>query len=308
MPRLIDDLRSGGASLQMPWFVAPRLEDDWEKHTSRVMDLLRGDEQLPVLLIDNVSEYYFQSEQEHWDLVDDFPNLAPPFQQWWSEFKLPPRIHSKEKGDTDMSHLVHNGRVGVLATATDAKEANGEGIPEAAKWILWCELFVDFGERHCTAQGTHGSIFLCIDEHGVLVDRPSMQSFDGGSHADVMRSYMTWLYPMLLAVCFLHCKNVIIVDNSVAPKLAKRYRERHGVTPRPFKTLVIEPLKKILRTEGRSGSVGLAKAMHICRGHFKDYRQGRGLFGKYHQLVWQPMLVRGSKGEKAPAREIEVKL
>jgi hypothetical protein len=48
--------------------------------------------------------------------------------------------------------------------------------------------------------------------------------------------------------------------------------------------------------------------MHICRGHFKDYREGRGLFGKYHQLVWHPSLVRGTKGDKPAAREIEVKL
>ena len=47
-----------------------------------------------------------------------------------------------------------------------------------------------------------------------------------------------------------------------------------------------------------------------CRGHFRDYREGRGLFGKYKQLVWTPMGLRGGreKGEKTPAREMEIKV
>jgi len=42
--------------------------------------------------------------------------------------------------------------------------------------------------------------------------------------------------------------------------------------------------------------------------HFRDYREGKGLFGKYHQIVWTPMGVRGTKGKDAPAREIMVKI
>ena len=49
----------------------------------------------------------------------------------------------------------------------------------------------------------------------------------------------------------------------------------------------------------------MTRAMHICREHFKDYRQGKGLFGRYHQLVWQPAIVRG---EPPTPREYEVKL
>ena len=74
-----------------------------------------------------------------------------------------------------------------------------------------------------------------------------------------------------------------------------------------YKTLVIEPLKAILRNEGRAHEHGLQKAMHICRGHFADYTQGRGLFGKYHGKYWMPSTVRGTKGKSAP-REIEVKV
>jgi hypothetical protein len=309
MPRLIDDLRAD-RRIGMPWFIAPHLEAEWQKHTRQVLDLL-SEPQLPVLLLDNVADYlYTGSDQEHWDLRDDFPNLAPPYPQFWAEHRMPTKIHSREKGDTDVTRFVQHGRIGALITAVDPKQARIEGpVPENVRWILWCELFVDYGDRAMGIQGSHGAVFFAIDSEGVLVDRPWMQSFTGGQHADEMRSYISWFNPTLLAISFLHCKNVTVVDNRVPVPLAKKYRARHGgASPCSYKTLVIEPLKKILRSEGQSDRVGVQKALHICRGHFKDYREGRGLFGKYHQLVWQPSIVRGSKGKSAPPREIQVKI
>jgi len=125
-----------------------------------------------------------------------------------------------------------------------------------------------------------------------------------------LKCFISFYHPTLLAVCFLHCKNVKIVEETVDKPLAKKYRERTGIQPTPYKTLVIEPLKQILRTEGRSGEVGIQRAMHICRGHFADYTDGKGLFGKYHGRFWIPATVRGTKrgGEKPPAREIEVRV
>ena len=308
MPRLIDDLRAPNARVQMPWFIAPHKGRAWEEHTAKLHEMLR-DPSLPVLLIDNVADYYFTaSDQENWDLTKDFPNLAPPFPQFWFEHKMPRLIHSKEKGDTAVSDLIPSGRVGGLITALTRDQMNLEGAPDNVKWVLWCELFIDFGRRGIAADGSHGLTFFAVDAEGRLVDRPWMQALADGEHNEHMRNYMIWFNPALLAISFLHCKNVKLVDNTVDKPLAKKYKQRHGVEPCAYKTLVIEPLKQILRNEGRSGEVGIAKAMHICRGHFRDYREGRGLFGKYHQLVWTPAMVRGTKGAQAPPREIEVKV
>jgi hypothetical protein len=81
MPRLIDDIRTAG-KLAMPGFVAPYYESAWAGLVGKLWDLLT-DPELPVLLIDNVSAYYFTSDQEYWDLRNDFPNLAPPYPQFW---------------------------------------------------------------------------------------------------------------------------------------------------------------------------------------------------------------------------------
>ena len=54
-------------------------------------------------------------------------------------------------------------------------------------------------------------------------------------------------------------------------------------------------MTRILDTEGGIGrGGGLKQALHICRGHFKDYRDGRGLFGKHKGLYWWEQNVRGS--------------
>lgn len=309
MPRLIDDIRAAG-KLAMPWFVSSH-EREWVRQAQLLSDLLH-DPQLPVLLIDNVADYYFGSDQEHWDLVDDFPNLAPPFPQFWTEHRIPATIHSKERGDSDISRIIQRGRVGALITGLNPSEVKGEGLPENVRWILWCELFIDYGRLHDgTVDGPHGSTFLCIDEHGVLIGHPWMQSLSDPQHNEAMKAFMTWFNPSFLAMSFLHCKNVTIVEERMPKPLAKKFRAKHpGLEPAPYKTLVIEPLKQILRTQGGATDkgVGLKRAMHICRGHFKDYRQGPGLFGKYHQLVWQPSLVRGTKSGAAAPRQMEVKV
>jgi len=40
-------------------------------------------------------------------------------------------------------------------------------------------------------------------------------------------------------------------------------------------------------------SVSQVLPLHITRGHFKDYRDGKGLFGKYQGLFWWDQHVRG---------------
>ena len=310
MPRLIDDMRAPGARWQKPHFVQPDKEQAWRKIVEYVHGAIK-DPALPVLLIDNVADYYYASDQEYWDLRRDFPNLAPPYPAFWVESKMARKIHSKECGDTDMASIVPHGRIGSLIHGLDPAAWTGQDIPENTRWILWCELFIDYGERDATVTGPHGSMFMCVDSDGAIIETPWIQSLTDEKYHPYVRSYITFLYPAFLAMSFLHCKNVTVVEEQVPKPLAKKYAARHGIQPTRYKTLVIEPLKKILRHEGGAHEHrNIQKALHICRGHFRDYREGRGLFGKYHQLVWQPSIVRGAKGkgEAAPPREIEVKL
>ena len=280
------------------------------EHAKQVAAMLE-EPSLPVILADNVADYYFKDTgQEDWNIPQHFPNIAPPFTQFWVEHRMPTVIHSDKHGDTE-THMV-NGRVGVLVTAAgpDQVKAVGGPIHPDTKWILMFELFLDYGRARPGIEGPQGSMFMQVDATGVLLERPWMQSFHGpGTPNEVMQSLITWTYPVLLTMTFLHCKNVSMVDNRVEKPLAKKWHTKTGQWPTQYKTLIIEPRKQILRTKGGSGQNGLAKAMHICRGHFADYTEGRGLFGKYHGKFWIPQTIRGSKKDAdAPAREIVVKL
>lgn len=308
MARLIDDLRAAGR-ITMPHYIAPWLVHKWDAYARQVMQIFR-DPQLPVLLIENVAKYYFEeNDQEYWSLDKDFPNMAPPYPQFWMEHKLPRQINSKTMGVTDVTKWTPNGRVGMLFTAVDPADAKAEGDPPAGtRWIVWMELFVDYGSAMDGIQGPHGATFVCIDAEGQLLGVPFMQSYAEPGMEQLMKSVMTWFHPGFLAVSFLHCKNVVLEEHVVDAPLQKKWRARHGFDQTPYHTLVIEPLKAILRKEGRAHEHGAVKAMHICRGHFADYREGRGLFGKYHGRYWMPSTVRGTKGKAAPPREMEVKV
>jgi hypothetical protein len=69
--------------------------------------------------------------------------------------------------------------------------------------------------------------------------------------------------------------------------------------------LNIHPIKKILEIEGQSQKTGLKMALHICRGHFKDFTE-RGLFGKYHGLYWWDAHARGNAKEGIALKDYRV--
>jgi hypothetical protein len=132
--------------------------------------------------------------------------------------------------------------------------------------------------------------------------------------ADQMEKFI-WPYwcTALLSLSFMHCKNVKLVD--VIPdkqpthnKSAKRRRERATYHPVPYKVLDILPMKEILRTKGRSEKVGAKKALHICRGHFADYTEGAGLFGKWHDRYWWSPQLRGTAQKGVTVRDHRIKL
>lgn len=97
-----------------------------------------------------------------------------------------------------------------------------------------------------------------------------------------------------LTQTFLNCKNVALKQVS-EPKLERAFRRKYGVDMIRLHTIDIEPMKKVIRTEGGE-KTDIKQALHICRGHFKDFRE-RGLFGKENLkgLFWVDSHARGSR-------------
>lgn len=103
-----------------------------------------------------------------------------------------------------------------------------------------------------------------------------------------------YLYPTLLALSFVHARNVVIESVTPSPKVAKARQRRTGQPPVRYHVLRIEALKEILKTEGKAGDGGLRQALHLCRGHFKTFTPEAPLLGRHVGTFWWAPQVRGT--------------
>lgn len=112
----------------------------------------------------------------------------------------------------------------------------------------------------------------------------------------------------MFGLALLNCKNVHAREQPCSPKLAKRYQERHGHKRPRYYVLDIEPMRQKFRdANGGKDGISIAKALHICRGHFKDYRK-KPLFGKVSGMFWWQPHVRGTAEAGIVEKDYRIKL
>jgi len=269
---------------------------------------------MTILKIDNVTRYMFEeTTQEIWN-TKDFPNMAPPFEFYFMETEHPRFINSEIHGRINWDGWNRMG-VAFEAKAVDAYALDfpaGEKDPplrykdhfgRKIKWAVSALIFVDYPALKKHDPG----VFILGDwcarlQYGVLEDGQMAVSESGNGLYVTSRWSETlpaegvtqFMHPFSLATSFLHCKNVSLIENVPPEKINRYHHTEHERDLVRFHTLQIEPLRKVLRHEGGVHQHGLAKALHICRGHFKDFREN-GLFGKYQGIFWWENYIRGSK-------------
>ena len=184
-----------------------------------------------------------------------------------------------------------------------------QAIPKEAAWGAELELIMASGDNVTMP----ASVRLMIGENGSILHRPNF-AFLGGTALDtkfaeqLRDSFNSISYPALLALSFMHCKNISLQQNE--PDRALNNKRRHaGLKPFVrYHTINIEPMKKVLKTEGNSETEGLKRALHICRGHFSTYSEERPLFGRIAGTFWVPSHVRGSIKEGIVVSDYKVKV
>lgn len=276
MTLLIDQILSGSYDIGYP--VTETNIGDEQQFQNMVEDLLLGARHAVVFEIQNVFDYFDAHEQVLWRVDRDFPNVAPVFPATWFEYRR------------------FGQRIGWIVLADRLGEES------EARWGVQAYMFRD-GDYPKIAAGPSPIIAFQVSEDGRCIapsdpTRSAVQflGFKGGD----ARRFMQLIFPVMLAGSFLHCKNVLVTDNEGkhASRQERRAAERRNDPPLvTYKTLQIEPMKKVLATEGDIAKNGLAKALHICRGHFAEYggESGKGkLFGKLEGRFYIPAHVRGS--------------
>jgi hypothetical protein len=121
---------------------------------------------------------------------------------------------------------------------------------------------------------------------------------------------VTLLKPLLLALSFLHCKNVERMPQPVAPKLNKK-RVSRGLPPmHKHYTLNIVPMQRIIQQAldvYRGKKTDIEIALHRVRGHFKTYGPDAPLLGHHIGTWFWADAARGSARKGTRTKDYAVK-
>jgi hypothetical protein len=273
---------------------------------------------VPHLVLDNVAEYYAAHARQEWDLGEDIPSWAPPFGAFWAEWNGPAVLNMGAAGQVRSGI---EGQVGCLVVAYDVTDEDRDDLDgwkrlfgafagqgdypidmgdrsdddlrrqlAASRWALLCDAWCSASSKPLCGRpmwlGRSNMLLVaetgrCVHPYDVSLLAPAAPGPWDAGHLHVLG----------LGLSFCHCKNVAPEELAVRQKAS--WHRRSKVPALKFYTLNIGPMREVLRTEGRSEEVGLARALHICRGHFANYSEEKPLFGKYSGRFWVPDHVGG---------------
>ena len=116
--------------------------------------------------------------------------------------------------------------------------------------------------------------------------------------------------PVRMALTLLNCRNVVVIDKQEPKRLRQARPTECPPMPRlTYKTLGVQPMQPKVQTggngKGPQPSRGIVP-LHFCRGHFKDYRHGKGLFGKYRNQYWWAQQWRGNSEQGVVIKDYEL--
>lgn len=245
---------------------------------------------VPHIYIDNVARYYWEQVPDGSKAKEFAPVVAPPFPRAIFDYRWPVVLHPK---DHQRVHL----RVEMNALPLDdeyRKNIKNQHWGEPAWMIaLWSEQ---------DPMGPNISLLVAADGgHCSDLYIRNVENEDASFRLAMLFS------PCLLAITFMHCKNVEIRD--IPPtRQQRRQAERKNKPLITYKELIIDPLKKQVRNEAAESQGGeRGRALHICRGHFATYSEERPLFGKVSGTFWIPMHVKGNKQYGEVKKDYKVK-
>lgn len=236
-----------------------------------------------VFHISNVHELI---QPEHgFHTKDDFPNIVPPYEFTWMEWKIRPDF-AKAINFPELN------RAGTL-TCLQRKENNFIlkifGVTEMMLPTQSIAVFPGYAEYLLDNMGSFIDSDIVLDKDAPI---PS-EAIDG------------LLIPTFFAISLLNCKNVTTKECTPFKGEEKRWNKHHKKPLCRFHTLNISSMTNVLKTEGNIKENGPMKALHLCRGHFKTYNE-KGLFGKHKGMFYFSPTIRGNKKEGIVLKDYNV--
>jgi hypothetical protein len=273
-------------------------------------DLAAAALEAQVILAGHVHEY----AQEHPDGIPDFPDMplcVPPFPVMIIEFgQITVRLRCTD-GRPEQKDRSY---VAALLISQRVRDYKGTVPPDIHvgpdDWRISIAWLYTIRNRWVSLQ--HGEN-LYVTEDGRPVDA-SIASIYGHEEMDdeitgIWNVYqLTRLIGMTLGL--LNCRNTVLVDRS--PKPPRKSKPKKAAKPKyrlRVHTLEVKPIRKKYRGEAPESDEEAPRrrhSLHICRGHFKDFRDGPGLFGKYRGVYWWDAQQRGTKSVGIVEKDYDV--
>lgn len=301
--------------------------------TASCVNICKSLEKSQSLIVDNCAESVFDSQLNDDRYLDPrtLPSIKSPFDFMFVEYNVPKsyvKMASQEKTNWSkdvesqknpqhgvfISQIEHSTLSKIISEAGDRPEIRKMSEYEIAKDMY--DIGGHTAMRISIFVSHNGIVGMIPAEWIMAIDSDGKLGFNGQiimksnrlDNEEGISCFSNVMSPVFFALAMCHCKNVEMRDATESHGPNAKWKNRLRVPDIKYRILEIEPAKKILRESGKSDEVGLAKALHICRGHFATYTEDKPLFGHTVGTVWKSSHVRGDIKAGAVVKDYSISL
>lgn len=285
-------------------------------HTDKVRTALTG---AKVIEATNVARFFDEAYVEARDgdaVWSDLKCLVPPHPKFFIEWEQPlvPALRmgvlfAASTPDT-MADTLRSLMGGRAYSPAEMQRIRDAVVNERTRWVYLTLSFLEFTANPDHISNLRGPYHVgsaAVSDDGALLSFSMIrqnESLPPEEEAQVgAASLVAWT-----TLAMMNCENIDTVEAAPAPAAFQKARAKRGRKPLVSYHTVRVDMTKTPRSISRTPLPGDSSTrLHEKRGHMKDYRKGKGLFGKYRGLwYWGPQLA-GSGDEGVVISDYEVK-
>jgi hypothetical protein len=315
--RLLDALMSGIVLPPLPKSDVALDEVEMLRHNAALRQVFGG---ATCVEATNVARFfdqsYVQADGDFASFWTDLKCLVPPHKRFFVEWEKPLIPTAKRMGmlfmacPPDLAEATARMIIGAGARTTPTKIAEFRSDPRC-RWIYLTMDFLEFehkndGEHVSGLRGPYHIGTISVAEDGTLLNFWMSHASANLSKEDSTQvgaaSLVAWT-----TLAMLNCANIATIEHK-APEAFQKARAKSGKKPLvSFHTVRVDLGKtpRQIAADQLPGD-GTTPRLHKKRGHIKDYRGGKGLFGRYKGVwYWGPTLA-GSEEAGVVVSDYEV--
>lgn len=265
-------------------------EKEWDATCKRYDVIRRIVSSRPIVVIDNVADLYWGTNQYHGWEFEEIPNAAMPFDFATFTWKMPWIIvgnNGFEQRPFESAACV----VGCYDMRTWTPNDNVYPVHPSTRFVVI--VYVAVRRNGDTIVFPDRCVFNVLENGRICKSEINVCEGAGELFLDAASSSV---FTALLGISFMHCKNVEVKD------VSNEYRTEYGkkftgkkLPQLKWHTIHVAPtIRKIKEVAATECGGDVRKALHICRGHFRTYDENsKGLFGRLHGTYFIPQHTRG---------------